>query len=81
MRVQSVTWVAIGGCPCDWCGGCLTLALWIADQVRYDSPALWFPAYAERACATVVASSYSAWRGAGWFMLFMAKSWFSVPFR
>ena len=24
--------------------------------------ALWFPAYAERACATVVSSRYSAWR-------------------
>ena len=28
----------------------------------HDTSALWFPAYAERACATVVASSYSAWR-------------------
>ena len=52
------------------------LPLWIADQVRNDGgvvPAVWFLAYAERACDTVaafhhcvassyLAASYSAWR-------------------
>ena len=43
LRVQSVTWAAVVGCPCDWWWlvlSCFTLVtlppLWIADQVRND---------------------------------------------